>query len=129
LSSSSPESSKPGMQENVTNFDSLLTMRQWLVKPEKGTFDISGTCLRCVPWNTSLLVFLVLMLFLVLSFKRYYLGQVRAVGKLVGQWPKCHWFESGLDSNHFLSLITINWFAGVLIMGPAAPNKLWCVWA
>jgi hypothetical protein len=35
---------------------------------------------------------------------------VGPVGKLVG------WFESGLDSDHLLSPVTINWFAGVSIM-------------
>jgi hypothetical protein len=38
---------------------------------------------------------------------------IRAVGKLVGQRSKGRWFEPGLDSDHILSPITINWFAGV----------------
>jgi hypothetical protein len=41
---------------------------------------------------------------------------VRAVGKLVGQYSKGRWFEPGLDSDHILSPITINGFAGVRIM-------------
>jgi hypothetical protein len=62
LSSSPPESSKPGRHENVTNnLDSLLTMRQWLVTPEKGTVDISWMCSRCVPWNTWVLFFFVVV--------------------------------------------------------------------
>jgi hypothetical protein len=56
-------------------------------------------------------------------------GQVRAVGKVVGQWSKGHLFEPELDSDHILSPITINWFTGVSIMWPAAPYMLRCLWA
>jgi hypothetical protein len=57
------------------------------------------------------------------------MGPVRAVGKLVGQWSNGHWFELGLDSDHILIPITINWFAGVILIWPAAPNMLRCLWA
>jgi hypothetical protein len=61
---------------------------------------------------------------------RQVVGPVRAVGKLVGrQWSKGRWFETRMDSDHILIPITINWFAGVSIMWPAAPNMLRCLWA
>jgi hypothetical protein len=56
-------------------------------------------------------------------------GQVRAVGKPVGQWSKGRWFGPRLDSDHILSPITINWFAGISIMWPAAPNMFRWLWA
>jgi hypothetical protein len=43
-------------------------------------------------------------------------GTVRAIGKLVEQWSEGRWFEPELDSDHILSPITINWFAGVSMM-------------
>jgi hypothetical protein len=48
-------------------------------------------------------------------------GPVSTVGLRIG--PE----KPGLDSDHILSPLTINWFAGVSIMWPAAPNMLQCV--
>jgi hypothetical protein len=64
-----------------------------------------------------------------ISFSFMRVGPVRAVSKLVGQRSKVRWFGPGLDSDHLLSPITINWFAGVSIIWPAAHNMLRCLWA
>jgi hypothetical protein len=59
--------------------------------------------------------------------KKILWARVVQLTSALGYWSKGQCFE--LDSDHVICPITNNWFDGVSIMWPAAPNMLWCVWA
>jgi hypothetical protein len=56
-------------------------------------------------------------------------ARLAQVVSALGQRLKGLWFRPGLDSDHILRPITINWFTGDSIMWPAVPNTLRCLWA